>query len=101
MVDNGRMNAPLIQPPLDWGQIFALWRVDGEPTTWPQCCRIAESLRVKDPRSVRLWLKRNAMPMEYWPTLIAYLERKWGLIVSSDQLVQATLASRCRKREAA
>ena len=101
MVDNGRMNAPLIQPPLDWGQIFALWRVDGEPTTWPQCCRIAESLRVKDPRSVRLWLRRNAMPMEHWPTLIAYLERKWGLIVSSDQLVQATLASRCRKREAA
>lgn len=95
------MNAPHIQQPLDWGQIFALWRVDGEATQWPLCKRIADAFRIKDPRTVRLWLRRNAIPMEHWPTLIALLERHWGLVVSSDQLVQATLAARCRKREAA
>jgi len=98
MVDNGRMTHDRLNPPVSWPQIFALW---GDLPEWELCKRIAQDFGISDPRIVRLWVRREAMPMERWERLITLLRRNWGLVVLEGQLVQATLASRCRKREAA
>ena len=85
-----------------WDKIFDLYRSRAAKTEEHifRASLMAHDLGVKA-TVVNQWRRRGNIPVDYWPRLVTVLERKFGLLVSERQLVQATRASRCRKREAA
>lgn len=85
-----------------WDKIFDLYRSHAARTGELifRASTMAEDMGV-GATVVNQWRRRERIPVEHWPRLITILERKFQMLVSERQLVQATLASRCRKREAA
>lgn len=54
--------------------------------------RIADDLDVPSLETVRVWVRRNGVPVKYWPRIIALLETRFNVAVSYKQLAEATLA---------
>lgn len=86
---------------ISWPGIFALFREPAGLSDWELAKKIAGRLGIPDPRSVRDWIQRGAIPMHHWESLIILLERDFNLIVSERQLVRATMAASRRRKAAA
>jgi hypothetical protein len=96
-------NDPMTQdapPEFSFETIFGLYR-EGEPDAPVFALRKMAADMTVGKSAVNMWHRRGCIPIEHWPRLIAVLAAKWRMQVTADQLMQATLAVRASRREAA
>ena len=79
---------------MSWTSIFDMFREAGDDDDWRLAKRIAPDFDVAGPRTVILWLKRGAIPMQHWRRLILIAAQRFSVLLSADQLLDATLAVR-------
>lgn len=92
----------LIPPFPTWPAIFELWRDEAKPTDKQLAVLMAADFGLASYEVTRQWQMRKFVPVWYWPRLIDVLERRFGLMVSYRQLVEATIQVRGpRQKEAA
>lgn len=77
-----------VQPTL-FTEIFELWPEDLRDV------HLARDMGVGRPRA-RQWLRRNFLPVWYWPELIDVVEQKFGRVVTHRELVEAGAQMRGR-----
>jgi hypothetical protein len=61
--------------------------------------RIAQDLGVPSLETVRVWVRRNDVPLKHWPRIIEILDQRFEVAVSYKQLAEATLAGQAPKQK--
>lgn len=74
--------------PIDFPRLLRLWPADEKNRAYAE---LAEDMGVPSSRA-RQWLNRNYLPPCYWPRFAAVLADKFGLVITQDQLVAASLS---------
>jgi hypothetical protein len=91
--------------PASFVDIALLWELeDGRKTRLETAQAFARDIGQDWPR-VYKWMERNFVPIDYWAAIIAAVKRRFGIVLTLDQMhamgVAALRARQSRKEDAA
>jgi hypothetical protein len=72
--------------PIDFPRLLRLWPSNEKNKPYNE---LAADMGVPSSRA-RQWLNRNYLPPCYWPRFASVLAEKFGLVITQEQLVEAS-----------